>query len=240
MTSYDTSKTAPARFSDSEYVQSTELPDYMLDVYNWAYLDPRNATILDRELIVSLILWGNNRRLKKSLLLEIDPDASVLQAAHVYGSLISEIAAKLSHPRQLEVVDVSALQIARCRSKLHLFPQVITRIGDIASLRSTPRDIVSCFFLLHEVPGDYKRALVNRLLEHVAPGGKAVFVDYHKPHPLHPLRGIMHLIWRRFEPFAMDLLQSEIDSFADNRGSFTWTKETFFAGLYQKVTATRR
>ncbi len=212
----------------------------MHKVYDWAYLDPRNATILDRELIVSMILWGNNRRLKKSLLSEIVPNATVLQAAHVYGSLIYEIAAKLSHPRQLEVVDVSALQIGRCRDKLRAFPQVVMRIGDIALLRSTPRDVISCFFLLHEVPWDYKRALVNRLLEQVAPGGKAVFVDYHKPHRLHPLRGIMNLIWRKFEPFAIDLLESEIDRFADNHDSFTWTKETFFGGLYQKVVATRR
>ena len=240
MTPYDINKGAPARIADSEFVQASEMPDYMYEVYDWAYLDARIAKILDRELIVSLILWGNNRRLKKSLLMEIDPNASVLQAAHVYGSLISEIAAQLSHPRQLEVVDVSALQIGRCRKKLRAFPQVVMRVTDIARLRTTPRDVVSCFFLLHEVPAVYKRTLVTRLLEHVAPGGKAVFIDYHKPHRLHPLRGIMNLIWRKFEPFAIDLLESEIVNFADNDGSFSWTKKTFFGGLYQKVTATRR
>ena len=66
----------------------------------------------------------------------------------------------------------------------------------------------------------------------------AVFVDYHKPARLHPLRGIMHLIWRKFEPFAAGLLESEIEAFADD-GAFTWSKETFFGGLYQKIVATR-
>ena len=216
------------------------MPAYLRDVYDWAYLNPRNVDLLDRESIVFLILWGNNRRLKQSLLMEIDPDASVLQAAHVYGTLIPETAARLSRPVQLEVVDVSALQISKCRGKLQTFPQVDMQISDIATFRSTPRDLVSCFFLLHEVPGDYKRAVVNRLLEHVAPGGKAVFVDYHKPSRLHPLRGVMHLIWRKFEPFAMDLLDSEIETFADHACLFSWTKETYFGGLYQKVVATRR
>jgi SAM-dependent methyltransferase len=150
------------------------------------------------------------------------------------------MAAKLSHPRQLEVIDVSSLQAGRCRDKLREFPQVVIRISDIATLRSTPRDVVSCFFLLHEIPGDYKRAVVNSLLDHVAPGGKAVFIDYHKPSRLHPLRGVMNLIWRKLEPFAFGLLESEIETFADDAGAFSWSKETFFGGLYQKVVATRR
>jgi len=212
----------------------------MHEVYDWAYLNPRNVKLLDREFIVSLILWGNNRHLKQALLSDIDPAATVLQAAHVYGSLIPEMAAKLSHPRQLEVVDISPLQIDRCRGKLRGFPQVITRVIDIAELHSIPRDVVSCFFLLHEIPDDYKRAVVNRLLEHVAPGGKAVFIDYHKPVRLHPLRGIMHLIWRKLEPFAIGLVESEIEAFADNGGAFTWSKRTYFGGLYQKVVAIRR
>ena len=239
MAPFDTTRIAPARVANSVLVQPIEMPAYMREVYDWAYLNPRNVKLLDREFIVSLILWGNNRRLKKALLMEIDPNATVLQAAHVYGTLIPEMAAKLSHPHQLEVVDVSSLQAGRCRDKLRAFPQVVVRINDIATLRSTPRDVVSCFFLLHEIPEDYKRAVVNRLLDHVAPGGKAVFVDYHKPSRLHPLRGVMNLIWRKLEPFASGLLESEIETFADDVGAFSWSKETFFGGLYQKVVATR-
>jgi hypothetical protein len=65
----------------------------MHDVYDWAYLNPRNVELLDREYIVPLNLWGNGQRLKQALLGGIDPDATVLQAAHVYGTLIPEIAA---------------------------------------------------------------------------------------------------------------------------------------------------
>lgn len=238
MAPFDATETASAGDSDSVSLRTAEMPAYLHEIYDWAYLNPRNVEFLDREFIVSLILWGNNRRLKQALLTEIAPRATVLQAAHVYGALIPEVAAKLAHPAQLEVVDVSPLQAGRCREKLRAFPQVGIRIEDIATLRSMPRDVVSCFFLLHEIPDDYRHAVVNRLLQHVAPGGKAVFVDYHEPARLHPLRVIMRLIWRKFEPFAAGLLESEIEAFADDE-AFTWSKETFFGGLYQKVVATR-
>ena len=240
MAPFDAVKQIPPKATGSVLFKATEMPAYMREVYDWAYLNPRNVKLLDREIIVSMILWGNNRRLKQALLTEITPDATVLQAAHVYGTLIVEIAEKLVHSHQLEVVDVSALQVGICRDKLREFPQAVIRAGDIATLATGPRDLVSCFFLLHEIPDDYKHAVVTRLLDHVAPGGKAVFVDYHKPVRIHPLRGIMNLIWRKFEPFAIGLVESEIESFADDSGVFTWSKQTFFGGLYQKVVATRQ
>jgi hypothetical protein len=240
MAPFDAAGKDPRGATESVSLRATEVPAYMREVYSWAYLNPRNVKWLDREIVVSMILWGNNKRLKQQLLMEIAPDATVLQAAHVYGSLIPEIAAKLDHSDQLEVVEVSPLQAERCRAKLHPFPQAVVRLDDIGRLQTRPRDLVSCFFLLHEIPDDYKHAIVNTLLDHVGSGGKAVFVDYHMPTHLHPLRGIMNLIWQKFEPFAIGLMDSEIEMFADDGEAFTWSKETFFGGLYQKVVATRR
>jgi SAM-dependent methyltransferase len=240
MASFDTFEIDPPGAADSVLPWATGVPAYMQEVYCWAYLNPSNVKLLDREIIVSLILWGNSQRLKQALLAEITPEATVLQAAHVYGTLIPEIASKLSHSGQLEVVEVSPLQAGICREKLRAFPQAVVRIDDIATLRTQPRDLVSCFFLLHEIPSDYKRAVINTLLDHVAPGGKAVFVDYHKPGRFHPLRGVMNLIWHKLEPFTIELVDTEIKTLADNSSAFTWSKETFFGGLYQKVVATHR
>jgi hypothetical protein len=240
MAPFDAAGKDPLEATGSASFRVAEVPAYMREVYSWAYLNPRNVKLLDREIVVSMILWGNNKRLKQQLLMEIAPDATVLQAAHVYGSLIPEIAAKLDYSHQLEVVEVSPLQAERCRAKLHAFPQAVVRIDDIGRLKTRPRDLVSCFFLLHEIPDDYKHAIVNTLLDHVDSDGKAVFVDYHMPSRLHPLRGIMNLIWQKFEPFAIGLLGTEIEMLADDRDAFSWSKETFFGGLYQKVVATRR
>ena len=34
-----------------------KLPDYLVDVYTWAYVAPRMVELLDRELVVATILW---------------------------------------------------------------------------------------------------------------------------------------------------------------------------------------
>ena len=231
---------APLGGAESDSPRPTAIPAYMHDVYDWAYLNPRNVRLLDRDSVVSLILWGNNRRLKRALLSEIDPGAAVLQAAHVYGDLIPEIAAKLIDPGQLEVVEVSPLQAENCRKKLRDFPQAVVRVGDVAEIRTGPKDLVSCFFLLHEIPGDYKRAVVNRLLAHVGEGGKAVFIDYHRPHTLHPLKLLMMAIYGMFEPFARELWDNRISDYARDPAAYSWRTETYFGGLYQKTIAERR
>lgn len=103
-----------------------------------------------------------------------------------------------------------------------------------------PYDAVTCFFLLHEVPEEYKRAIVNNMLEAVGPGGKAIFVDYHRPHAAHPLKPVMSLVFDRLEPFAKALWTNEIQDYADAPQAWTWTKTTVFGGMYQKVIARRR
>ncbi len=33
------------------------VPDYMTEVYDWAYVNPRRAALLDRNLVVSTLLF---------------------------------------------------------------------------------------------------------------------------------------------------------------------------------------
>ena len=69
-------------------------------------------------------------------------------------------------------------------------------------------------------------------------GGKVVFVDYHKPHWAHPLKYVTSLVFDTLEPYAKSLWRNDIADFADNDPRFSWRKETYFGGLYQKVVAT--
>jgi hypothetical protein len=101
-------------------------------------------------------------------------------------------------------------------------------------------DVITCFFLLHEIPDERKRAVVDALLARVVPGGKVVFVDYHTPARWHPLRGLMRLVMGRLEPFAESLWHHEIAEFASVPGDYRWQKQTLFGGLYQKTVAYRR
>ncbi len=100
-------------------------------------------------------------------------------------------------------------------------------------------DVVCCYFLMHELPDDYKRGVAAALLDSVRPGGKLVFVDYHKPHWAHPLKLITSLVFDTLEPYAKGLWREEIAEFAGNDARFSWRKETYFGSLFQKVVATR-
>ncbi|MGB5132287.1 MAG: hypothetical protein WBO00_06705, partial [Steroidobacteraceae bacterium] len=98
-------------------------------------------------------------------------------------------------------------------------------------------DGACCFFLLHEVPDQQKRQIINALLAAVRPGGKILFVDYHQPVRWHPLRPVMAAIFRWLEPYAMGLVSRSIEEFAERRQDFRWRKQTRFGGLYQLVVA---
>jgi ubiquinone/menaquinone biosynthesis C-methylase UbiE len=215
------------------------VPNYLRDCYAWAYLSQSTLTLLDRPLVVSAILWGNYRRLRRAVLAELRPGQRVLQPACVYGDFSPSIARFLGSRGRLEVCDVAPLQVENCRSKLKDFPQASVRLRDAATPGGGGFDAVCCFFLLHEMPEDYKRAVVDALLSSVRPGGKVIFVDYHRPHWAHPLKAVMSLVFDTLEPFAKDLWRRDIAGYASAGEPFIWSKETYFGGLYQKVVARR-
>lgn len=215
------------------------IPWYIQDRYGWAYVDRGNASLLDREFIVAAILLGNNRRLRQALLSEISQGQSVLQAAHVYGRLIPDLARKVGPQGRLDVIDIVPLQAALCRRKLQGMTQARVRIADAADPGSGTYDVASCYFLLHEVPDEKKSAIVSALLDRVAPGGRAVFIDYHRPARFHPLRGFYRGLFERLEPYAQSMWNHEIREYAANAAAFAWEKQTLFGGVFQKVVAVR-
>ncbi len=220
-------------------VERLQIPEYLIKTYSWAYLKPLSLLLLDNPVVLSVILWGNLPRLVETACQEFEPGQRVMQAANAYGPLAQELARVVGPTGALEVIDIAPLQVEHCARKLAEFPHATVRHADATAPGGGPYDGVCCFFLLHEVPDDYKRAVVDALLAAVPKGGKVVFVDYHRSTAWHPLRGVMHLVFRWLEPFAFGLLQREIQTFASAADDFCWDKETYFGGLYQKVVATR-
>lgn len=215
------------------------IPPYLSDTYTWAYLSDLGTRVFDRQAVVSAILWGNAGRLIRAVTGELEPGWRVLQPACVYGSFSADVARRLGPQGRLEVSDIAPIQVALTRRKLHGIANAEVGLWDAASAGRGPYDAVTCFFLLHEVPEDYKRRIVDTLLDSVRPGGKVVFVDYHRPAPLHPLRPVMAGVFAALEPFADALWSREIASYANRAEDFSWRKETFFGGLYQKTVALR-
>ncbi len=248
MTPHDTIKSpvnrnvqsTPVAFEAKVEKNISSIPSYMHEVYTWAYLTPRYAAFLDHDTIVRTILWTNDKRLRETLISEISPGQSVLQVAHVYGGLIPEIAKYLGPSGHLDVIDVVPLQASLCQQKLKDFPNARVTVADATTFKGGLYDAVSCFFLLHELPDTCKRDVVDNILTHLQPGGRAVFVDYHRPKFWHPLKGIMAMIYACFEPFAKSLWDHEIKDFASEPEKYIWQKQTFFGGLYQKVVVTHK
>ena len=214
------------------------LPDYLVETYSWAYLRPGSLRLLDRPIVVNSILWGNYDGLVRAACDEFAPGDRVLQAASVYGDLSSRLATRIGSAGHLDVIDIAPIQVEHCRRKLAGRTNVAVRLADATSPGLSHHDGVCCFFLLHEVPDLQKRQIVNALLGAVRPGGKVVFVDYHRPRWWHPLRPVMSLVFRWLEPYANGLVSRSILQFAGRPHEFLWRKQTVFGGLYQVVVAT--
>jgi SAM-dependent methyltransferase len=215
------------------------IPDYLRDTYYWCYLNPRNVKLLDREWVVKTILWQQHHRLARAAAAEIEPGQHVLQTACVYGNFSVALAEHIGPEGKLEVFDVAEVQVRNCRRKLENYENALVRHQDVLTVRDETFDVVCCYFLMHEMPDEYRRGVAAALLKYVEPGGKVVFVDYHKPHWAHPLKLITSLVFDTLEPFAKGLWREEIADFAGNNAHFDWRKETYFGGLFQKVVATR-
>ena len=127
------------------------------------------------------------------------------------------------------------------RKKLAEYANARVICGDAAAPPDGLYDLVISFFLLHEVPEDYKARIVDAALARLAPGGKVVFIDYAKPVGWHPMRPIMVKVFDWLEPFARALWSRDIYSYAGRQpAGIVWRKTTYFGGLYQKVVAERR
>lgn len=220
------------------------LPTYLQQTYWWAYLHPAAVRFFERQWLVNLILWGNFTRLRDLALDEIGSAVSgqILQVACVYGNFTESLAQRLTPEGRLDVIDVAPVQLQNLKAKLGETPRVGLHHQDSTALRfaDASYDSVIVFFLLHEQPEDVRVQTIAQALRVVKPGGKVIFVDYHRPDLLNPFRYVMTAILKTLEPFAMDLWRKEIaDWLPEQERDLTIHKATYFGGLYQKVVVTR-
>ena len=231
------------------------VPQYLADIYWWAYLHPRAVYLFERQWLVNLILWGNFGRLRDLAIgaLGNDLPGRTLQVACVYGDLTYRIAGRLAQDAQLHVVDVLRVQLDNLARKLPAgllqrrgrdgreHPAVELILGDSAALEfhagSYERALL--FFLLHEQPAEVRRQTIAEALRVVKPGGRIVIVDYHRPHPLHPLYWLMVGVLRTLEPFALELWHNDlVNWFPPGIRVTAIHKRTLFGGLYQLLSIT--
>jgi len=221
-----------------------QVPRYLEQTYWWAYVHPNAVRVFERQWLVNLILWGNYNKLRDAVFGELNAPVSgkVLQVACVYGDFTEMLARQLGPQGMLDVADVAPVQIANLTRKINGHPRVAVHHQDSGDLAFTDSsyDCVVLFFLLHEMPEAVRARTVAEALRVVKPGGKVIFVDYHRPHWINPFRYVMTPILTWLEPFAMDLWRREISSWVPSSVQPSGIdKRTYFGGLYQKVVITR-
>lgn len=242
------SQSTVAQAPGSPLTEVLPVPDYLSSVYWWAYVHPKAVNIFEREWLVNLILFGNYNRLR-DLALDSLGDArgggisgDILQVACVYGNLSLRLLERLTPEGRLDVVDILPVQLKNIAEKLPEDQRVRLIQGDSSSLAAPDAsyDRTLLFFLLHEQPEDVRRATLAEAMRVTRPGGKIVIVDYHRPVALHPLRLLMTGVFRKLEPFAMDLWDHEIEAFMPlDLKPASVTKTTYFGGLYQQLVMVR-
>lgn len=220
------------------------IPPYLEQAYWWAYVHPRAVRTFEREWLVNAILFGNYGRLRDASLAQLGATVSgrTLQVACVYGNLTPRLQRRLAAGASLDVVDILPIQLQNLARKLAPDERVALLHGDSSSLPcpDSAYDQALLFFLLHEQPLHVRRATLAEALRVVKPGGKIVIVDYHRPGPLHPLRLLMTGVFRRLEPYAMDLWENEVEAFLPERPlPASIMKTTFYGGLYQMLVMIR-
>lgn len=220
---------------------SADVPSYMTEVYDWAYVNPAWVRWLDHNIVVKTLLFCNDRRLMKRYLDRVRPGMRVWQVAHVYGDLVQLVAERVGKSGRFDLTDVTPIQIAHAHSKLDALPQATIIQQDAAVFQAGQAyDLVCSFMLLHEIPEDWKRRVVDNMLANVSHDGEVIFVDYHRPALLHPVRYILQVVNRWLEPFANALWQREIRDYASHADDYHWSKETLFGGVYQVVRVKRK
>lgn len=220
------------------------VPRYLEQAYWWAYVHPKAVQVFEREWLVNTILFGNYGRLRDAALAELGETVHgrTLQVACVYGNLTPRLRERLAPDASLDVVDILPIQLRNLAKKMPADERVALLQADSSSLAcpEASYDQVLLFFLLHEQPLHVRRATLAEAFRVVKPGGKVVIVDYHRPVRMHPLRLLMTGVFRKLEPFAMDLWDHEVVDFIPARCRVAApVKKTYYGGLYQKLVFTR-
>ncbi|HEY0858374.1 MAG TPA: rhodoquinone biosynthesis methyltransferase RquA [Albitalea sp.] len=220
------------------------VPRYLEQVYWWAYVHPNAVQLFEREWLVNLILFGNYGRLRDAALAELGQTIGgrTLQVACVYGNLTPKLRQRLAPDASLDVLDILPIQLKNLAAKLPPDERVALLQGDSSAIAcpDASYDQVLLFFLLHEQPEHVRRGTLAEAMRVVKPGGRIVIVDYHRPVRLHPLRLLMTGVFRKLEPYAMDLWDNEVEHFMPTHvRPRSIEKRTYYGGLYQKLVLTR-
>ena len=218
-----------------------QIPLYQREFYSWLYESPRLTRWFDHQYLLNILTFGTSSKMVKSCVDEIPIASDVLQMGSTFGDQIGKSAAKVGLYGHYDLLDVSVVQLRHQRNKYcYLYPFMRFINGDASRPIKKRYDIVICYMLLHEVPSATREQIINNALDCLKPKGKAIFIDYNNSVIWHPLRWLVKIFNRLYQPFAEKLWHNEIRNYARNPSGYYWRKTTFLGRMYQKVIVTKK
>ncbi len=224
--------------SNSDFIY----PEYMNVIYEGIYDDDVLCEKMDNLWNCQLRTFLQYRKLVNTLTYELSANQKVCQMGVVFGNQIDETALAIGAKGQYLIVDINDKVIKRASNRCGKLYKNLEFIQDDAATMNAPPiyDAVICFLLLSMVPKKHKELIIDNALKMIVPGGKAIFIDWHKPSKLHPLYLPTKLYNRLHHPFVEQLWNCSIqDMSTNNSKAYKWKTETFFGGMFQKTTVLR-
>ena len=220
---------------------SMQTPPYLKNIYGWLYKKSKYYDLLDNACLLNILTLGAHHILTKELTKEIYPHSKVLQIGATHGSQIQKTYLALESEQNASYTIVDILpNIIEKKQKKHLNHHINWIKKDATKPFKENYDTIICYMLLHELPPRTRAKILNNLINTLSPNGKIIFIDYHLPSPYNPLKYLIRAINRLYQPFAETLWKSSIKSLTPEAEKCTWSKQTYFGGMYQKVVATKK
>jgi ubiquinone/menaquinone biosynthesis C-methylase UbiE len=216
----------------------TPFPPYLTNIYGWLYLRPRTYKLFDNKTVQNILTLGANRLLINELKKEILPHSNILQIGVTFGNQIEETYEIIKKHGAYTVIDIIPALLKRYQEK-NSDKRIHWVKANAAKEIKGNYDIIICPFLLHELPPLTRAAVLENIINALSPQGKAVFIDYHLPSEFNPLKYFIRAFNRLYQPFAEELWKNSIRNLTPNKDACTWSMQSYYGGMYQKVVATK-
>jgi len=175
---------------------------------------------------------------------EVRYDAALMDREHAGQlSLLNDIkAAVRGGAERVLIVDIIRNELVRAESKVGEFSGKVEFLEQDATAMKQDGGTVAAnviFFLLHELPHHQKGQALNEAGRMLAPGGKLLLAEYHRPEPW-VLRALSWTYFKVFEPLGLAIWDTH-DPLAWLQAAGGWKCErtTCFHGNFQIITATK-
>ena len=230
----------PPVVQDGIIKEDHPVPEYLKSVYGRRYFHPFFSKIFDDEWMAAIGSFFCQKKLTEWVTNEIFEGNDVLQLGVASGNFEKRVAEKINGKGQYHIEDLSEFHIKAAQPRLSFWlnTSVMERDFTLPETKHNKKyNAVIGYFLLHELPDVRKRAVLQRALNALKPGGKMIFVDYAQPKKFHPMKYPVKIFNRLFEPFAESLWHTDIIDFLPKKDNLIWDRKTLFGDMYQCVIA---